>query len=110
MFSHGDDVSLLNPGDTVVGWDHVFEAQERAMARFSEGEATAFETLVRYVTPELAFLVEIERRTMRLSSEQMAPRSLRATTIFRPEDGSWKIVHRHADLFADSRASGSIEQ
>ena len=27
----------------------------------------------------------------------ITPYSLRSTMIFRPEDGVWKVVHRHAD-------------
>ena len=30
-------------------------------------------------------------------SSELTPVTLRVTTILRPEDGQWKIVHRHAD-------------
>jgi hypothetical protein len=29
--------------------------------------------------------------------EDVTPYAVRATMIFRPEDGEWKVVHRHAD-------------
>jgi len=29
---------------------------------------------------------------------------LRVTTIFRREDGDWRVVHRHGDAAADSGA------
>ena len=50
------------------------------------------------ITPELAYTVWIERTKAKVGgSEDITPWALRATMIFRPEDGTWKVVHRHAD-------------
>jgi ketosteroid isomerase-like protein len=50
------------------------------------------------VTPELAYVVGIERAKAKIgASEEISPYALRATNIFRTEDGEWKFVHRHAD-------------
>jgi ketosteroid isomerase-like protein len=54
--------------------------------------------IVKYVSAELAYTVRIERQQARLGGGQaITPFTLRVTMIFRPEDGEWKIVHRHAD-------------
>jgi hypothetical protein len=36
-------------------------------------------------------------RAKAAGSQEIVPVTLRTTTIFRPEDGTWKVVHRHAD-------------
>jgi ketosteroid isomerase-like protein len=42
--------------------------------------------------------VEVERLESKVGGrEEVAPLSLRVTSVFRPEDGRWKLVHRHAD-------------
>jgi ketosteroid isomerase-like protein len=42
--------------------------------------------------------------------DEARPVTLRCTTIFRPEDGTWKIVHRHADPIASVQAPESVLQ
>lgn len=110
MFSHRDDVSLSNPlGPTVRGWAQVAEVLERAPSQIREGEGMEFENVVKYVTPELAFIVEEERVRARIGGQkELAPIGLRVTTIFRPEDGTWKVVHRHADPITSARPVESI--
>ena len=50
------------------------------------------------MTPELAYVVEVERLQGRFGgNETITPYDLRVTMIFRPEGGVWKVVHRHAD-------------
>ena len=99
LCSHREDVTLANPlGPAVRGWEQVAAAAERAASQFSEGESVGFEIVAKYVTPELAYLVELERVKAKVGGRQeITPFALRVTTIFRPEDGTWKVVHRHAD-------------
>jgi ketosteroid isomerase-like protein len=112
LFSHRDDVSLANPVAPVArGWEQVACTQAEASAQFRESQPTHFERVVSYVTPQLAFIVEIERWTGRTAAmEESVPMALRVTTILRPEGGTWKVLHRHADSLAASRPLESIAQ
>jgi ketosteroid isomerase-like protein len=99
LFSHRDDVTLANPRGVVAhGWKQVAEAMERAASSRRDGEATSFEIVAKCVTPELAYVVEVERLKGKFGGrEDIAPYDLRVTMIFRPEEDTWKVVHRHAD-------------
>jgi ketosteroid isomerase-like protein len=103
LFSHRDDVTLANPRGVVAhGWKQVAEAMERAASSRRDGEAIGFEVVEKYVTPELAYelayVVEVERLKGKFGGgEDIIPYDLRVTMIFQPEDGVWKVVHRHAD-------------
>jgi ketosteroid isomerase-like protein len=99
LFSHRDDVSLANPfGPPVRGWDQVAEAQRRGASVFRDGEIYDFEMVAKYVTAELACVVWIERINAKVGGgEDVTPCDLRVTMTLRPEEGTWKVVHRHAD-------------
>jgi ketosteroid isomerase-like protein len=69
----------------------------------------AFETVAKYVTPELAYVVWVERAKLKIGGmEDFAPSALRVTMIFRPEEGSWKVVHRHADSITTPKPAESV--
>jgi ketosteroid isomerase-like protein len=110
LMSHGDDVSLANPfGPPRRGWTEVEEAMERAAANYRDGGAVRFEQVSKYVTPALAYLVEIEHYQARVGgSGAVTPVSLRCTTVFRRESDGWKIVHRHADPITAPRSAESV--
>ena len=55
--------------------------------------------------------MEIERAKAQLvASQDIALITLRVTTIFRPEDGFWKVVHRHADPITTAQPIESVIQ
>jgi ketosteroid isomerase-like protein len=112
LFSHREDVTLANPfGPPVRGWERVAEAQERGASYFRDGEIHDFETIAKYVTPELACILWVERTNAKVGgSEEVTPCDLRVTMTLRPEDGTWKVVHRHADPITTSRAAESVIQ
>jgi ketosteroid isomerase-like protein len=112
LFSHREDVTLLNPfGGVALGWEQVSQTQERNASLFGDGEETDFERVATCVTPELGLIVEVERHRTRTGGRQeMVSLALRVTTVFRPEDGTWKVVHRHADPIASPRPPESIMQ
>ena len=55
--------------------------------------------------------MEVERFEAKVGGrEDITPFALRATMIFRPEDGVWKVVHRHADPITRAQAAESVIQ
>jgi ketosteroid isomerase-like protein len=112
LFSHRDDVTLANPlGPPVRGWDEVAKTIEHAASNIREGEITGFETVEKHATPEFAYVVRIERQEGKVGGgEDVASFSLRVTMIFRPEDGVWKVVHRHADPITTAQPVESVIQ
>jgi ketosteroid isomerase-like protein len=89
-------VIFANPlvGLPANGWEQVAKALEHASSQFGEGsEIVGIENVREYVTPELAYIMEIERAKAKVSGrEDIAPFALRVTMIFRPEEeGTWKV-------------------
>jgi ketosteroid isomerase-like protein len=112
LYSHLEDATLANPfGPVAIGWELVAEAMERAAANYRDGDTTTFETLSTHVTPELAYLVEVERFRAKVGgSEEHVSGALRVTSILRRESGAWRIVHRHADPITSPRPAESVVQ
>jgi ketosteroid isomerase-like protein len=112
LFSHREDVTVANPFFPVTrGWENVEDRIERAASRWREGKVTGFETVVKYATPDLGYIVEIERFHAKIGgSEEAGDVGLRTTSILRREDGDWKIVHRHADPITAEQPPESVKQ
>jgi ketosteroid isomerase-like protein len=111
-FSQREDVTLANPlGPPARGWEQVAQTIERAASQFRDGENVGFDLVAKYITPELAYIVWIERNKAKVGGRQeVSPLALRVTMIFRPEDGTWKVLHRHADPITTAQPIESVIQ
>jgi ketosteroid isomerase-like protein len=113
LFSQRDDVTLANPyGPPVRGFDEVAKTIEHVSSLHSDGEFVEWQILAKYVSAELAYVVQIERAEAKIGPrEDIAPLAVRATMLFRPEEvGEWKIVHRHADPITTPQPAESVIQ
>ena len=112
LWSHREDVTLANPlGPPVKGWDDVKAHLEQAASSVRDGEPISFEGISEYSAGDLGYNVELERTRAKFGRmEEMTPVSLRVTTVFRREDGEWKVVHRHADGITTSRPAESLAE
>ena len=75
------------------------------MEEFSKESAMGFEgNLVaderRFIeTPEMGYMVCVERTRGMTKAGEAITTDIRATTIFRKEGGQWRVVHHHTDRF-----------
>ena len=112
LFSHTEDVTLANPyGPPVRGFDEVAKTIEHAASLRSDGTFVEWQIVAKYVSAELAYVVQIERAEAKIGArEEITPLAVRSTMIFRPEEGKWKIVHRHADPITTPQPAESVIQ
>jgi ketosteroid isomerase-like protein len=96
LWSRAADVSLMGGvGGHQVGIDNVTELLTAA-AKTLNYETWSAENLAIGVGDTLGFTVELERLTRHVGGEEEEMR-LRATSIYRRENGAWRVIHRHGD-------------
>ena len=96
LWSHADDVSLMGGvGGHQVGIRDVTELLTAA-AKTLNYETWVAENLVTAFDDTLGCTVELEHLTRQIDG-QTEEMSLRATTVYRREDGAWRVIHRHGD-------------
>jgi ketosteroid isomerase-like protein len=96
LWSHAGDVSLMGGvGGHQVGFDEVSDLLTAA-AKTLNYETWRAETLAASFGDALGFTVELERLTRHVDGET-EEMSLRATSVYRREEGDWRVIHRHGD-------------
>ena len=94
LWSRHEPVSVLGAWKNAFGEQEVNELFDHLGGRFSDATDYALELLDFEVVGDLAYTVALEHNSVSVGSE---PRTytLRATQVYRREDGEWKVVHRH---------------
>ncbi len=93
------DVSLLGAfGGVSVGSEAVTKHLTSRASFFREGHNVRFENLVKFSTNDWGYTVEVERFDAKVGgTDEITQVALRVTTIFRREEGEWKVAHRIGD-------------
>jgi ketosteroid isomerase-like protein len=111
-WSHADDVTIFGAwGAYDQGWEQVGPRLEWAGARFRGGQI-AFEPLAMGMSGDLAYTIGIERGEARVAGcDEVSLMALRVTHLYRREDDTWKLIHRHADaIIAKTEASAVLQR
>lgn len=110
LYTDREDATVGNPyGPPARGRDEIEQAGRRAAANYRDGRAIAFENVATYVSGDLGYTFEIERFESKVAgADEPTLVSLRVTSVFRLEDGVWKLLHRHADPITTVRTGESV--
>jgi ketosteroid isomerase-like protein len=96
LWSHADDVVIMGAfGGYERGWQQVSARLDWAAEGIKSTDRST-ENVLTVVNDDLAYTVDLEHMT-RHAGDQLVPRTLRCTQVYRREDGEWKVVLRHAD-------------
>lgn len=96
IWSRNEPVSILGAWRNAYGQDELDEAFTTLETSFSDCTSYAFELQAYDVVGDMAYTAGLEHTSTSVDGK---PRSytLRATQVYRREDGEWKVAHRHAD-------------
>ncbi|GAB3273204.1 hypothetical protein GCM10027449_10550 [Sinomonas notoginsengisoli] len=96
IWSTQEPVTILGAAKNVVGSEEIGDAFRWLEGRFSDCTHYSFEIVAAEVLGDMAYTSGFEHVQTAVNG---VPRAftLRATQIYRREDGEWKVVYRHAD-------------
>ncbi len=107
IWSDNDPVTVFGAALTINGSAEATRLFDWLGTRFSHCESFDYEVVAADARGDLAYIAGIEHTTASVDGAPPQPYELRVTTIFRREDGDWKIVHRHADQPPDKGGGGN---
>ena len=104
MWSRAEPLTLFGAAMSGRGWSEIEPIFDALGERFSDCRSYQNEIIAADASGDLAYTVALEHTTASIDGGEPRPYVLRVTTIFRREDGDWRVVHRHGDATADSGA------
>ena len=95
-WSTHEPVTLFGAWMNATNADEAREVFRRLEQSFADVEEGRISMVAHGVSGDLAYTVHREHTTTTVNGE---PRDyvLRVTQVYRREDGTWRVVHRHAD-------------
>lgn len=97
LWSRNDPITVLGAKESAQGWAQLEPLFAQVAGWFSESISYDFELIAAGASGDLAYAVGYENNEVVVDGERRTY-TLRATHVFRREDGEWRTVHRHADF------------
>ncbi|MEB3199926.1 MAG: nuclear transport factor 2 family protein [Synechococcaceae cyanobacterium] len=99
IWSDADDITHLGPtGVLCVGRQAVMQEFARESSMGFRGTLVADDRRI-VETADMAYLVCMERTSGMTQAGEPISSDIRSTTVFRKENGHWRVVHHHTDRF-----------
>ena len=99
VWSHADDVTYMGPfGEILVGWAKIRGSWEQQAGLKLGGQVEPTDLHI-IAHDGFGVTVGYERGTNTKNGKSVRV-NIRATNVFRREDGKWKMIGHHTDLFA----------
>lgn len=100
LWSRNEPVSVLGAWRNAHGQQEIDELFTALGESFSDCTAYELEVLSFDVVGDMAYTEGLEHTSTSVGGQ---PRSyiLRASQVYRREDGEWRVAHRHADTVAE---------
>jgi quercetin dioxygenase-like cupin family protein/ketosteroid isomerase-like protein len=98
LWSRREPVTLFGAiGMSESGWEQLSQTYTWVASRFSDVSDFRVDVECVEVSGDLAYALWFERFRGSIAGRAVEPVTVRATHVYRREDGEWKVVHRHAD-------------
>ena len=100
LWSRHEPVSVLGAWRNALGQREIDDLFSSLADSFSDCTSYELELQAYDVVGDMAYTVGLEHTSAAVGGE---PRSytLRATQVYRREDGGWRVAHRHADTVSE---------
>ncbi|HVL94452.1 MAG TPA: nuclear transport factor 2 family protein [Solirubrobacteraceae bacterium] len=102
LWTRNEPVTLFGALRSNTGWPEIRSTFEWLAERFSNCQSFEYEVIAAGASGDLGYIAGIEHTTAAVGDAAPQAYTLRVTTVFRREDGEWKVVHRHADPVPES--------
>ncbi len=97
LWSRNDPVTVLGAKESGQGWGQLEPMFVAVATWFSEAISYDFELIAAGAIGDMAYMAGYEHNEVVVNGKRRRY-TLRATHVYRREDGEWHTVHRHADF------------
>ncbi len=103
-------MTLFGAAMSASGWEEIEPIFDLLQEKFSNCTSSEHELIAAGASGDLAYIVAFEHTVASVDGSASLPYTLRATSVFRRQDGEWKVVHRHADPVASENAAQLVQR